>query len=194
LHVDMRLVFSLAVGLVLLAAAYGPGDAAAFACTYNAQAKVVTITLIDEWDARVVRVGKTIMFQRSGDRQTCGAAKVTNTNRVVVTGTGLSLDTISANYFTIDESGGRLGPGATLERRGRSEIEVRISITPGTNPFFPYGPFPLQLNYDGNSGPNIVTVGVNGMDLNGDGDIDVTSGSTPFAQYAFYGAPTGRTS
>jgi hypothetical protein len=44
----MRLVFSLAVGLVLLAAAYGPGDAAASTCTYNAQAKVVTITLIDE--------------------------------------------------------------------------------------------------------------------------------------------------
>jgi Ca2+-binding RTX toxin-like protein len=26
------------------------------------------------------------------------------------------------------------------------------------------------------------------MDVNGDGDIDVTTGSTPFAQYAFYGA------
>jgi Ca2+-binding RTX toxin-like protein len=128
------------------------------------------------------------MFQRGGERQTCGAARVTNTNRVVVTGTGSSLDTLWANYFTIDESGGRLGPGATLERRGRSEIEVRISITPGTNPFPPYGPFPLELGYAGNSGPNIVTVGANGMDLNGDGDIDVTTGSTPFAQYALYGA------
>jgi Ca2+-binding RTX toxin-like protein len=179
---------SFAVGLLALIAAFVPGVAAASTCTYSPQTKVVTITLIDEWDTRVVRVGKAIVFRRDNDLQSCGAAKVSNTNRVVVTGTGASSDTISANYFTIDESGGRLGPGATRERKGKSEIEVRIDITPGTNPFPPGGPFPLELDYVGTSGPDVVRLGAKGMDLNGDGDVDVRTVSTPFDQYAFLGA------
>ncbi len=178
---------ALLAGLLTLGATAGSAHAAVDPCTYDPATKVVTMTLTDDFDGRIIRSGRAILFVQGGNPRACGAATVRNTARIDVRGTGASADTISANYVYIDESNGRLAPGSKAERSGKSEIEIRVSVTPGTNPFPPGGPFPLQLEYIGTSGADAVTVGVNGLDLRGDGDLDVTPRMTSFDQYALSG-------
>ncbi len=92
-----------------------------------------------------------------------------------MTGTGGSSDTYYANFLGVSENVGRLGPGATSEATGQSEIEVSFDVAPGNSVFPPQGPLPLFFQYVGTSGPDKLVMGANGADLNGDGDVDVTS-------------------
>jgi Ca2+-binding RTX toxin-like protein len=174
--------------VVLLGLVAGPNAGAAVStCTYNASTKVVTMTMVEEFGAQVSRSGNRILYVASNNPIPCGAARVGNTNRIDIKGTGASADTIAANYVTIDLQGGVLGPGKKAEATGKSEIEVRVAVLPGIDPFFPNPRFPLALQYVGTNGPDRVVVGTKGMDLNGDGDVDVTTTLTPFGLYSFYG-------
>jgi Ca2+-binding RTX toxin-like protein len=168
------------------------GASEAFAsgtCSYDAASKVVTAQLIEELDGKITRSGTAIVLFTSDDGQThtCGAATVTNTNRIDVTGTGASADVAYATFVTIDESAGRLAPGASAEPTDLNEIEVRISVTPGDRVIPPYGKLPLALAYVGTGGADVATIGANGMDLRGDGDVDVTTTVYPFGLINLYG-------
>jgi Ca2+-binding RTX toxin-like protein len=168
----------------------GAADAAASgSCTYDTATKVVTATLTDELEGRILRSGKKIVLFTSLDTTThpCGGATVTNTKRIDVTGTGWSMDVAYVNIVTVDESAGRLAPGTRAETTRSNEIEVRISVTPGDNVIPPYGKLPLQLAYIGTGRADRETAGANGLDLNSDGDVDVTATLYPFDWFAFYG-------
>jgi Ca2+-binding RTX toxin-like protein len=144
-------------------------------CRYRASDKSVRAGVSDFLSVVVIRSGDAVGLFTDNTIVSCGAATVTNTDTVVVSGTGGSADTYFANFIGIDESGGRLGPGATPEPSGHSEIEVRFNVTPGNSVFDPQGPLPLYLQYVGTPDRDRATVGENGMDVGSDGDVDVTS-------------------
>lgn len=95
----------------------------------------------------------------------CGAATTTNTDTIRVTGASGSAETL-----TIDQSGGALAPGATTEV-GTSEIELITAL----------GDVSDRIVVLGTSGDDTINVGVGGISLNADGDVDVTWSPTPSA-------------
>ncbi len=124
-------------------------------CTYRPAHKVVRATVSDFLS---------VVVTRSGDQI-----------QLVVDSTGGSSDTFFANFLGVGENVGRLGPGATPESSGQSEIEIRFDVTPGNSVFPPQDPLPLYFQYVGSSAQDRLTMGSKGADLNGDGDLDVTS-------------------
>jgi Ca2+-binding RTX toxin-like protein len=60
-------------------------------------------------------------------------------------------------------------------------------VTPGHSVFDPFGPLPLEVYYFGSSGADVAIAGARGIDMNGDGDVDVKSLVAPIARYSFYG-------
>ena len=144
-------------------------------CAYRPAHKVVRATVSDFLSVVVTRSGDQIQLVVDNTVVPCGAATVTNTDRVVVTGTGGSSDTFFANFLGVGENVGRLGPGPTPESSGQSEIEIRFDVTPGNSVFPPQDPLPLYFQYVGSSAQDRLTMGSKGADLSGDGDLDVTS-------------------
>jgi Ca2+-binding RTX toxin-like protein len=114
--------------------------------------------------------GDAITVVRSGSEiQVNGApciglpnATVTNTDAITFAGLATGDETI-----TIDLSGGPFAPGATAEGAGTSEIEFSgIVLGGGTD----------SLSIVGSSGADTVAFSSGGVDLSGDGDVDVTFG------------------
>ena len=160
--------------------------AVADSCTYRSSDQTVLLSATDFLTLAVGRQGTAIVGNADGTVLPCGAATVTNTAQILVSGQGGSFDTYYANFVAIDESGGRLRPGAGVEPTGVSEIEIVIDVQPGANVLPPYGPLPLELQYVGGAGADKVTLGATGADLAGDGDRDVTT-TVPFGGAVLYG-------
>jgi Ca2+-binding RTX toxin-like protein len=99
-------------------------------------------------------------------------ATVTTTDTVSFVGVATGNESL-----TIDLSGGPFAPGATVEGSGISEIEFSgIDLGDGTDSFA----------ITGSSGPDIIGFSAAGIDLNGDGDVDVAfAGSGDSAIEAF---------
>jgi Ca2+-binding RTX toxin-like protein len=89
---------------------------------------------------------------------TCGGATVSNIDSIAVTGDG------GAQALTVDLSGGPLGPGATAEPSGKSEIEITAGFGAGTDSF----------TLQGGTGDDTFRIGTAGINLNGDGDNDIS--------------------
>jgi hypothetical protein len=143
----------------------------------------------DEMGSAVMRRGQAIVFVTHSDdtEHACEAATVANTKRIDVTGTGWTSDVSNSTTIVIDESLGRLAPGVGRERTRVREIEVRISVTPGGNQIPPETQLPLILSYVGTAQADREAVGSNGLDLNGDGDLDVTTTVHPFDELWLFG-------
>lgn len=137
----------------------------------------------------LTRSGRQIVFVSTGDNMAhdCGAATVRNTKRIDVTGTGWTSDVAISTMVAIDESQGRFAPGVGRETTGVHEIEVRIAVTPGVNQIPPEAQLPLILSYLGTAGGDRETIGMNGLDLNADGDLDVKTTAHAFDQIWFFG-------
>jgi Ca2+-binding RTX toxin-like protein len=175
---------------VALALVGSEGDAlASGTCTYDADRRLVTATMDDEMGSIVTRSGQEIVFVTTSDNHVhdCEAATVTNTKRIDVTGTGWTSDVSNTTVVSINESAGRLAPGAGRETTRVREIEVRISVTHGVNTLPPPTPLPLILSYVGTAVADRETVGTSGLDLNGDGDLDVTTTVHPFDEVWLFG-------
>jgi Ca2+-binding RTX toxin-like protein len=177
----------LAVATGSVALLGGAADAAA--CTYDPATRVVTASMDNELESRIVRSGKAIVFvtTSSATPLSCGDATVANTKRIDVTGTGETSDVVNATPVTIDESLGRLAPGVGIERTTVREIEIRISVIPGDNLIHPVTKVPLLLVYVGTPWADRGTAGAYGLDVNGDGDVDVRTTAYPFGEYIFAG-------
>jgi Ca2+-binding RTX toxin-like protein len=173
-----------------LIALIGAAEARGASCTYDAGSQIVTATIEGDLEGRILRSGKAIVFYESSTDQTlaCGNATVTNTRRIDITGTGETSDTTNATMVTIDESAGRLAPGAGRERTDASEIEVRISVAPGENASSPATQVPLWLVYVGTPRSDRVVAGTLGVDARGDGDVDVWPVVHPFGELMLTGA------
>jgi Ca2+-binding RTX toxin-like protein len=115
--------------------------------------------------------GDAITVGRSGSQievngAACGigplVAEVTTTDTITFAGVATGNETL-----TIDLSGGPFAPGLTVEGSGTSEIEFSGIVLGDGND---------SLSIVGSSGPDSIAFSAGGIDLNGDGDVDVTFG------------------
>src|SRR5436309_7211224 len=151
----------------------GPASAAT-GCTYNAATQTVAFTLDDNGiltvgtgadNGKILWDNDTSLPASQGQ---CGAATVTNTDTVNVTGDG------DPNTFVMDETGGLFAPGNTSEASGSSEIEFSVDLAAGTDTY--------QLN--GQNVADSIVVGNNSsagqlaVNIDGDDDPDLTSTDT----------------
>ena len=88
------------------------------------------------------------------------AASVTTVGRVVVAGT-------TAVRLALDEGDGPFAPGLGAEAGGAAEIEV--AFAPGVGP--------VELDVRGTHDDDQMVAGAAGLDMNGDGDVDVNGGA-----------------
>jgi Ca2+-binding RTX toxin-like protein len=144
------------------------------ACAYDPDTKIVTATMDDELEGRILRNGRKIVFFTSSDSEehACGSATILNTKRIDVVGTGWTAAASDSTVVTLDENLGRLAPGVGRESTPSAEIELRISVVPGVNETTDTQG-PLVFAYLGTERADRVTVGANGVDVNADGDVDV---------------------
>jgi PKD repeat protein len=87
----------------------------------------------------------------------CGGSTVDNVDTIKVYGGG------GNEQVTLDLANGPLGPGATAESSGTSEIEVALALGGGDD----------AVSVQGGNANDKFTVGVGGLNLNGDSDADV---------------------
>jgi hypothetical protein len=160
----------LAAGLAALGAFALPATASALpTCTYDAVTARVQVTL--DYPApngaySLARLGNPIgwLNGRPGAAFTaCGAATVTNTDRIDVGGTA------SGDVLVVDLTNGPFAPGMTGEAIGLSEIEVRVDLGVPAN---------LDaVEVEGSEGNDVVDGGQNGVGalftLNPDNDADL---------------------
>jgi Ca2+-binding RTX toxin-like protein len=162
----LALAGSFALASLGLLAATAPAEAAAV-CAFDQPTGVVTVTLAASETALISRLGDgTITL----DAVACDVATVTNTDTVLVSGAG------PADEVTIDLSGGPFAPGLTAETDGgTSEIEFIADLGGGSPPG--------KLHVTAGTGPDRITVGSGGINLNADeavADSDVAVPSSVF--------------
>ena len=135
------------------AAAVHAGDSR---CTYADG--TVRVHLAAEHVVRLLVVDREIRYADLTDyshRGQCGRARVGNTDRIVVTE-----GQAGRSRLQFDQQIGHFGPGATTESSGRSEIEVRLGTL-------------TDIWIMGRPVGEHITVGRRGVNLNGDGDVDL---------------------
>lgn len=134
-------------------------------CTYTSAKKLVTLKLpstdAEEGPYTIGRVPGSKRIGYDSDLVTwkrCGAATVTNTNKIKVVGTDQS------EALVISLEGGPLAPGASSEKTGVSEIEVVGDLGDGTD----------TLTLRGGNGADRLTLhSRSSASLNSDKDADV---------------------
>jgi hypothetical protein len=132
-----RLAFGAAVSGAALSASPALANAAS-TCSYNASSKSVIVN--DHSGAKQLRILRTAAGQiriSDGIDQPTGSfcavpgtsdlATVSNTDRIAVFGLYGDVSSNESDGYLVDEREGFLGPGATLEADGASEIEVSFS-------------------------------------------------------------------
>jgi Ca2+-binding RTX toxin-like protein len=140
-----------------------PPPPSATGCTYDAGTKTATATIAAGGTATLVVAGVELRFGTTPTA--CGGATTTNTDAIVVNGAAGSVETV-----TLDQSGGRFGPGATAET-GTSEIEITLLLQDASD----------VLVVRGAPDADTIHVGASGIALNADGDRDVTATPLPAA-------------
>jgi hypothetical protein len=129
---------------------------AAVSCSYSRTDRLLKVTAADAF-AGVTRAGDAITVDNGFADVSCagGSPTVFNTDLLQITNAGQRSD-------RIDLSGGPFGPGATPELGGTSEIE------------FDYVD-PTSIDIHGSPVADRLTLGpASGINLNGDGDVDVS--------------------
>jgi Ca2+-binding RTX toxin-like protein len=132
------------------------------ACSYDAQAKVVTATMPTAGEATLAVAGGEIRFGTTP--VACGSATTANTDSIAVGGPSGSTERL-----VVDESSGLLAPGATPETTGSAEIEMAFDLGDAAD----------QVVVIGGTDNDTLAAGANGLSMNADGDLDVTFAILP---------------
>ena len=133
---------------------------AVVACVFDPVTATAAITLGPGDAITVARSGSQIEVNGAACSLGLIVATVTTTDTVSFVGVATGNESL-----TLDLSGGPFAPGATVEGGGISEIEFSgIDLGDGTD----------SLAITGSSGPDTIAFSAAGIDLNGDGDVDVT--------------------
>jgi Ca2+-binding RTX toxin-like protein len=130
-------------------------------CTYNAASRSVNASLMAGTTAVLVVSGGEIHF--GSPATACGAATTTNSDTITVAGQSGSIE-----QLTIDQSGGAFAPGATAESNV-PEIEIATVLGDAND----------VVIVVGTSGDDAIAVGLNGIALNADSDVDITFSPLP---------------
>lgn len=152
--------FGAAMVLVLaLLTLTAPAATAQATCTFDEPTGVLQVSLVGGAAAVLARATDAITL----DGVACGTATVTNTDTILVTGTGAG----QPDDLTLDLAGGPFAPGLTAETDGgEPEIEISADLPGGGD-----------LRIGGADGNDVITLGAGGANLNADeavGDADVT--------------------
>ena len=145
------------VGLAVLAAP----AAASTTCTYDAGTRRVTIRMEEHGTALLYMAGGRI-HGGNGDR--CGQATRANTDFIKVVGTATGSESLYIDLYN-----GRIGPGVEDEGAGLDEIEIFVDLK-GTETDYTRE----SITITGTPVKDKITLGTNGVSLNGDDDVDVT--------------------
>jgi Ca2+-binding RTX toxin-like protein len=149
---------------VLVAAACLALALAGIPATASAQSRcsyingVVSLNLAADHVVRLLVVEGRIRFADLTHyefRGPCGSATVRNTDRIRITE-----DEAGNSRLQFDQQIGRFAPGRTLEARGLSEIEVNLGTL-------------RDIWIMGRTTSEVMTIGELGVNLNGDGDVDL---------------------
>ena len=147
----------------MLAVSY-PATAAAETCSYNPGTRAVTAT-IDPTEEATLSVTASGEIWFGALPAACGAATSANTDSISIAGAAGTVESL-----TIDESAAFLGPGFSSESNMR-EIETAVALGDATD----------VVVVVGTAGNDSIAMGVNGLSLNSDGDVDVTFAPLPAA-------------
>ena len=149
-------VFGVVAMLWLLSAA---PSMAAVTCEFSPSDHLLSVTATDAF-TRVLRTGDSIQIDDGHQVVSCQGPnpKIHNTDLIQVSHTGPSAD-------AIDLSGGPFAPGFGSQPTGAPEIKFHY-VTP------------TFLDVRGTAGPDHLTFGAGGINLNGDDDTDVTGAFT----------------
>jgi Ca2+-binding RTX toxin-like protein len=151
----VALLIALLIGVAL------PAGAAPI-CIFDPNTATVTVEVGNGESAVIGRSGDAITL----DGSPCDVATVTNTDAIVVNGTGIPAE------ISLDLVGGAFAPGLTVESDGSSEIEFTINLQAGSP----------TVRVAGGGGTDDVVVGAGGINLNADepaGDADVLVNGLP---------------
>lgn len=127
------------------------------ACAYNSAQKTVTAAIPAGVSATLAVVAGQIHFGVTPTA--CGEATTGNTDTITITGSAGSVE-----QLTIDQTGGRLAPGAIAESTGTSEIELAVNLGDASD----------VIVIRGSTVADTLAVGNKGVALNNDADVDVT--------------------
>ncbi|HEX8103993.1 MAG TPA: hypothetical protein VF533_15350, partial [Solirubrobacteraceae bacterium] len=148
-----------------LALAAAPGSAqAAASCTFDAAGAKVAVDASGLGTA--ARLSRTPGGAIQLDGAACGAATVTTTDTIVVTG-GSGLQQI-----VVDLSGGAFAPGKTVETGTGAISEIELAVDGGTGLEFPLGD---ELRVVGGAAADTFRFTGKDVLLNADSDADVTT-------------------
>ena len=111
----------------------------------------------DGGSVTIGRNGTGLAVTGAGADPTCGGSTVNNVDTIKVYGGA------GSEQVTLDLANGPLGPGATAESSGTSEIEIALALGGGAD----------AVSVLGGNANDKVTAGVGGLNLNGDADADV---------------------
>jgi Ca2+-binding RTX toxin-like protein len=141
-----------------------PPPPPAGSCVYDAAAKTATASMAAGSQATLKVVGAEIWFGTTP--AACGAATTGNTDSISVSGLAGSTE-----QLTIDQSGGAFAPGSTAETGtgAVSEIELAVSLGDAAD----------GLVVLGTPADDLLSIGLNGIALNADSDVDVTLSPAP---------------
>ncbi|MGH3072851.1 MAG: calcium-binding protein [Gaiellaceae bacterium] len=136
-------------------------------CAFDSTAKLLTVTVAAGGTATLGVSGGTITFT-NGTPQDCGGATVANVDSIKAVGNAGTIESL-----TIDQSGGGFAPGATVETGtgAISELELALHL----------GDAGDSLTVLGTGENDAFAVGIKGVALNGDADVDVTFDVLPVA-------------
>lgn len=177
----MRISRAAVVGLLVLAMVTlaSPAASAALdaACEFAAGKKLVTLKLpADDFDEGPFLVGRVPGSQRIGfdtddlpQWKRCSTATTNNTDRIKVVGTQHNESLI------VTLEGGMLGPGASSEKDGASEIEISGDLGDGTDTLILVG---------SNGSDRLAIHSSSSASFNGDQDADISlSGVNDWRMY-----------
>ena len=125
-------------------------------CTFDS--RTVHLHLASEHVIRLFAVNGLIKFADLTNyawKGQCGSATVNNADSVRVTET-----VAGRSRLQFDQQLGIFGPGRLAESTGTSEIEVRLGTL-------------TDIWFMGTAARDVVVIGMNGVDFNGDGDVDL---------------------
>ena len=151
-------------GTLFLLLGASQASAAVESCSYDAGTRVVTATIAPTGEA-------TLQVTASGELwfgstpAACGGATTANTDSISITGAVGTTESV-----TIDQSAGFLGPGFSSETKFR-EIETNLAL----------GDTDDVVVVIATAGNDSIAMGVNGLSLNTDSDVDVTFAPLPGA-------------
>ncbi len=147
-----------------IAAFAASAPAAAESCLYDPGTRVVTASITAGSQA-TLRVGATGELLFGLLPSPCGVATTTNTDTVQIAGT-----VGTTERLTLDTGGGAFAPGFTSEFN-IPEIEIALNLGEAAD----------QLLFVGNDANDTLAMGLNGLSVSSDGDVDVTFAILPAA-------------